>query len=89
MISFDKFVARDLVERGVRLALDNPQQVITIEFNELDLYIELVLDERDRNDHAFVDSLPDMALSNIERKLAGLEPRLVTVKRYSRLVLRG
>ena len=48
MISFDKFVARDLVERGVRLALDNPQQVITIEFNELDLYIELVLDERDR-----------------------------------------
>ena len=89
MISFDECVVRDLVERGVRLALDNPQQVITIEFNELDLYIELVLDERDRNDHAFVDSLPDMALSDIERKLTGLEPRLVTVKRYSRLVLRG
>ena len=79
----------NLMELGVRLALDAPGEIVTVELRGLDLYVEIELDELDRRDTSFVDSIPGLALNDIRRKLSGLEPRFVAVKRYSRLVLRG
>lgn len=89
MKPFNEDRALDLIELGVRLALDVPGEIVTVELSELDLYIEIELDELDRRDTSFVDSIPGLALNDIRRKLSGLEPRFVTVKRYSRLVIRG
>ena len=89
MKKFDEGNALDLIEMGVRLALDVPGEIITVELRELDLCIEIELDELDRMDTSFVDSIPGLALNDIRRKLLGLEPRFVAVKRYSRLVVRG
>lgn len=88
MKRMNKEEAYDLLRRGVRLASDNPGRVVSVEFSRLGLFVEIELDEGDRSDPVFLDTIAELALDDVERKLAGSTPRFVKVYTYSGLVLR-
>lgn len=49
----------DLLRRGVRLAADNPGRTVIVEFTKLSIFVELELDERDRRDPVFLDTMAE------------------------------
>ena len=81
MTHFDEEAALDLLERGIRLAQDNPGEVVCV---------DLSVDWEDRRDPTFLASLALSAVEDLKRHARGLEPRFGTsVHPLCSLVLRG
>lgn len=53
MSTFDEEAAFELIERGIRVALDNPGETVRVEFTRLNVYIEISLGWDDRQDPTF------------------------------------
>lgn len=79
----------DLLRRGVRLASDNPGRVVTVELTRFSTFVELELDEGDRKDPVFLDTMARLALDDLKRKFSGLTPRFVNIYTYGGLIVRG
>ena len=80
--------AMDLLRRGVRRAADTPGRTVTVEFTKLSIFVELELDEGDRRDPVFLDTMAELAFDDLERKLEGRMPRFVNIYTYGGLILR-
>lgn len=90
MAHFDEEAALELIERGLRLALDNPEETVRVEFTRLNAYIEISLGWDDRQDPTFLASLALSAVEDLKCHARGLEPRFGTsVHPLCSLVLRG
>ena len=90
MTHFDEEAALDLLERGIRLAQDNPGEVVRVEFTKLNACVDLSVDWEDRRDPTFLASLALSAVEDLKRHARGLEPRFGTsVHPLCSLVLRG
>lgn len=88
MALFNEEEVCDLLRRGVRLASDNPGRTVSVELTKLGIFVELELDEGDRKDPVFLDTIAGLAFDDIQRKLEGLTPRFVNVYTCSGLILR-
>ena len=90
MTHFDEEAALELIERGLRLALDNPEEAVRVEFTRLNAYIEISFGWDDRQDPTFLASLALSAVEDLKCHARGLEPRFGTsVHPLCSLVLRG
>lgn len=91
MTHFDEEAALDLLERGIRLAQDNPGEVVRVEFTKLNACVDLSVDWEDRRDPTFLASLALSAVEDLKRHARGLEPRFGTSVHppLCSLVLRG
>ena len=78
MTHFDEEAALDLLERGIRLAQDNPGEVVRVEFTKLNACVDLSVDWEDRRDPTFLASLALSAVEDLKRHARGLEPRFGT-----------
>ncbi len=90
MTHFDEEAALDLLQRGTRLALDNPGETVRIEFTKLNAYIEISLSWKDRGDPTFLASLSLSAVDDLKSHVMGRKPRFGTsIHPLCSLVLRG
>ena len=90
MKKFDEEAALDLLQRGIRLALDNPGETVRVEFTRLNAYIEIALSWGDRDDPTFIASLALSSVEDLKRHMDGLEPRFGTsIHPLCSLTLRG
>lgn len=67
MAYFDEEAALDLLERGIRLAQDNPGEVVRVEFTKLNACVDLSVDWDDRRDPTFLASLALSAVEDLKR----------------------
>lgn len=67
MTHFDEEAALDLLERGIRLAQDNPGEVVRVEFTKLNACVDLSVDWEDRRDPTFLASLALSAVEDLKR----------------------
>ena len=86
---FDEERTFDLLQRGVSLALKHPNETVTVYFDSVRLYVEIVLDEEDRDNPVFIETIANLALDDVKRVRSGRKPRFVPVYKYGGLVLRG
>ena len=90
MKEFDEEAVLDLLERGIRLAQDNPGEVVRVEFRELNACIDLSVDWGDRQDPTFLASLSLSAVDDLRRHVMGQKPRFGTnVHPLCSVILRG
>ena len=90
MSTFDAEAAFELLERGIRVALDNPGETVRVEFTRLNAYIEISLGWDDRQDPTFLASLSLSAVDDLRRHVMGQKPRFGTnVHPLCSVILRG
>lgn len=90
MKEFDEEAALDLLQRGIRLALDNPGETVRVEFTRLNSYIEIALSWGDRDDPTFIASLSLSAVDDLKSHVMGRKPRFGTsIHPLCSLTLRG
>ena len=90
MSTFDEEAAFELIERGIRVALDNPGETVRVEFTRLNAYIEISLGWDDRQDPTFLTSLSLFAVDDLRRHVMGQKPRFGTnVHPLCSVILRG
>ncbi len=90
MSTFDEEAAFELIERGIRVALDNPGETVRVEFTRLNAYIEISLGWDDRQDPTFLASLSLSAVDDLRRHVMGQKPRFGTnVHPPCSVILRG
>lgn len=90
MSTFDEEAAFELIERGIRVALDNPGETVRVEFTRLNAYIEISLGWDGRQDPTFLASLSLSAVDDLRRHVMGQKPRFGTnVHPLCSVILRG
>ena len=90
MSTFDEEAAFELIERGIRVALDNPGETVRVEFTRLNAYIEISLGWDDRQAPTFLASLSLSAVDDLRRHVMGQKPRFGTnVHPLCSVILRG
>lgn len=90
MKEFDEEAALDLLQRGIRLALDNPGETVRVEFTRLNSYIEIALSWGDRDNPTFIASLSLSAVDDLKSHVMGRKPRFGTsIHPLCSLTLRG